>query len=149
MHIEMYHAQCMKRIWKLHCEFTDGKINWCTGWHYSSTFIRFFSFKLSRYKKTAYAFLFVLFFISALFDILLWALLLSVINPRHSYWTFVGSETYPTSASMLKQRRLSTFINFVSTLTFRWKWKFSWRMFIDVVSTLKWGYLFSVRKWLL
>ena len=38
--------------------------------------------------------------------------------------------------STWKQRWLSTFINFVSTLIFGWKWKLSRRTFIDVVSTL-------------
>ena len=38
--------------------------------------------------------------------------------------------------STLKERWSSTFINVVSTLIFGWKWKLSWRTFIDVVSVL-------------
>ena len=46
--------------------------------------------------------------------------------------------------STLKRRWLPTFINVVSTLIFGWKWKLSWRMFIDIVSTLtkqSWNYV--------
>ena len=50
--------------------------------------------------------------------------------------------------STLKKRRLSAFINVISTLEFGWKWKLSRRIFIYVVSTLtnqRWNFAASVK----
>ena len=47
--------------------------------------------------------------------------------------------------STLKKRLFLMFVNFVSTLLFDWKLKLSRRMFIDVISVLKWGRLFYAK----
>ena len=55
VHSEKYSTCYMKTIWKISYKFVDAKINWLTGWHYSSTITCYCIFNIS-YRKIQHIF---------------------------------------------------------------------------------------------
>ena len=67
IHVEKYNAWYMKSIWKLQCEFADGKVNSFTGQPGSSTCMHFWNFTTSYRRNAAYVFFIIFLFISVIF----------------------------------------------------------------------------------
>ena len=61
VHSEKYSTCYMKTIWKISYKFVDAKINWLTGWYYSSTISCYSTFNIS-YRKRKHIFSFLFFY---------------------------------------------------------------------------------------
>ena len=55
VHNEKYSTLCMETVWKIQYTLVDANINWLTGWYYSPTFTRCYTFYM-LYRKRQHIF---------------------------------------------------------------------------------------------
>ena len=105
----------MKRIWTLHYEFADARINCFTWWKYSRWFIYFFLRFLDVISKKQHMYHFLPFgFINVI---------MFVINPSSFYSTYIGADfEYPNLLRFDRGRWSELrYFNFKSSLKMWWR----------------------------